>query len=339
MDNHEPGVFATPEPTVPAGVALCDGIPRTKWNTKCVSLRNDAGVDVANGLCQNVDPELVIDMDGRSLGDDRVAILIAESLCEEYVPSGWVWQLHSWDIRNVFLNGFSLYDHNQTYMYNTSMNASNRRVRKGVRSDDSTRQWNEPDVPPKKESLLTTEAIAQVSTKTCCERNCLQPFPRNQIYAIRAQLHVNDGVYARKKCLLEVHRQIHVDAAGKKWITLKGREVCPQAWWTIHGISKATFYRYAESAKAGMQAEGHGNLGSKKPRTHTLQAAATLRTLIVPDADRMPHKTRTLETGEKVPAMILPSAFRWSDQLPVINEANAMLNLQPISSSGLSNIR
>jgi len=178
MDNHEPAEFAIPAPTLPAGVAHCDGIPRAKWNTKCVTLRNNAGVDVANGVCQNVNPELVIDMDGRPFGDDRVAVQIAESLCEEQVPSGWVWSLLSWDIRNVFLNGFSLYDHNQTYLYNTAMDASNRRVRKGVRSYDSTRQWNEPDVPPKKESLLTTEAIAQVSMKTCCERNCVQPFLR-----------------------------------------------------------------------------------------------------------------------------------------------------------------
>jgi len=33
MDNHEPDVFATPTPTVPAAVVLCDGIPRAKWNT------------------------------------------------------------------------------------------------------------------------------------------------------------------------------------------------------------------------------------------------------------------------------------------------------------------
>ena len=72
---------------------------------------------------------------------------------------------------------------------------------------------------------------------------------------------------------------------------------------------------------------------------HTLQATTTLRTMIVSDADRMPHKTRTLESGEKVPAMVLPSAFLWSAQLPQINQANAAMNLLPISSSGLSNIR
>jgi hypothetical protein len=136
-----------------------------------------------------------------------------------------------------------------------------------------------------------------------------------------------------------VHGQIHKDPAGKEWITLKGRNVCPTAWWTIHGISKATFYRYKEMSRNGKKPEEHGNLGSKKPRMHTLQATATLKTIVVADADRMPHKTRTLESGEKVPAMVLPSAFLWSAQLPLINEANASLNLQPISSSGLSNIR
>jgi len=125
MDIHEPTKFAIPSSTLPAGVALCDGIPRAKWNTKCVTLRNDAGEDVTNGVCQNVDPELVIDMDGRPLGDNRVAVQIAKSLCEEQVPSGWIWLMLSWDIRQVFLNGFSLYDHNQTYMYNTAMNAAN----------------------------------------------------------------------------------------------------------------------------------------------------------------------------------------------------------------------
>ena len=44
-------------------------------------------------------------------------------------------------------------------------------------------------------------------------------------------------------------------------------------------------------------------------------------------------------TSPWVPAMVLPSSFRWSDQLPKINESNAAFNLQPISSSGLSNIR
>ena len=42
---------------------------------------------------------------------------------------------------------------------------------------------------------------------------------------------------------------------------------------------------------------------------HTIQATATLRVMIGDDADRMPNKTRTLNSEERVPAMVLPSEF------------------------------
>jgi len=73
------------------------------------------------------------------------------------------------------------------------------------------------------------------------------------------------GVYGHKYCLLEAHRQKHKDSDGKEWITLKNINVCLTAWWTIHGISKATFYRFKHMTKDSVEAEGHGNLGLKKP--------------------------------------------------------------------------
>ena len=115
--------------------------------------------------------------------------------------------------------------------------------------------------------------------------------------------------------------------------------MCPSAWQTIHAISRATYYRYKEMATLEKQAEGHGNLGSKKPRMHTMQATTTLRVMIGDDADRMPNRTRILNLGERVLAMVLPSAFHWKDQLPKINEANVAMNLKPISASNLSRIR
>ena len=340
MDFHGLKEFANPVRILALGVQVCEGIPRAKWISQPVTLRNDDGVDIARGVCQNVDPDLIIETGGKPLGDDRVAVQIAKSLNEELFLSANMWLLRAWHIKNVFLHDdVSLYDHDQTHMYNKATNSSSRRVRKGVQSYESTRERIDPIVPRKKEFLLTMESITAVSTKTCCNRNCVQPFPRGQIQAIRTELYGSDEFKARNKTLLEVHRQIHKDNDGKEWITLKGREVCPTAWWIIHGIAKATYYRYKEKARAGKQADVHGNVGSKKPRMHTLQATATLRTLIESDADKMPHKTRTLESGEKVSSMVLPSAFRWSDQLQKINESNAMLDFKPISSSGLSNIR
>jgi len=44
--------------------------PCAKWVTKYVTLTNEEGMDVTNGVYQNVDPELVIDMDRKPLGNN-----------------------------------------------------------------------------------------------------------------------------------------------------------------------------------------------------------------------------------------------------------------------------
>ena len=89
----------------------------------------------------------------------------------------------------------------------------------------------------------------------------------------------------------------------------------------------------------GKRAEQHRNLGTKKPRMQTLQATATLRTVLESTADHMPHKSRTKEDGEKVVAMSLPSSFHWNSTLLEINAANLQLGLKEVSWTGLSRIR
>ena len=85
---------------------------------------NDAGVIVGKGICHNVDSTLIIDSDNQPLGDDRVAVQIAESLSEHNVPSDWVFQLRVWHISCIFLNGASLYNHEQMHLFNVSSGAS-----------------------------------------------------------------------------------------------------------------------------------------------------------------------------------------------------------------------
>jgi hypothetical protein len=80
---------------------------------KFVTLTNESRVDVARGLCHSVKVELVVDNAGMPLDNDRVAVQIAESLLEEDVPSEWMFSIRAWHIRRVFLNGVSLYDHDQ----------------------------------------------------------------------------------------------------------------------------------------------------------------------------------------------------------------------------------
>jgi hypothetical protein len=76
---------------------------------------------VAKDICHSVSAELVIDSDGLPLGNDRVAVQIAESLLEEEVPSEWMFSMRAWHIRRVFLNSISLYDHDQRHIYNAAV--------------------------------------------------------------------------------------------------------------------------------------------------------------------------------------------------------------------------
>jgi hypothetical protein len=77
-------------------------------------------------------------------------------------------------------------------------------------------------------------------------------------------------------------------------------------------------------------------VGLKKPRESTRQATTTLATIIAPLADAMPHKTRTLSTGEKVVEKVLPTGTKWKDILLDVNAVGEKVGLQPISLSHLS---
>ena len=223
--------------------------------TKCVVLKNEAGVVVGKGICHNVSFDLIIDSDNQPLGDDRVAVQIAESLSEYDVPSDWMFQMRAWHIKRVFLNGASLYDHEQMNLFNLASQAARRRSRVGARPYDSSREQRNAEKIPKKEALLSMESIQNVATKTCCSRSCLQPFPRDKIEALRSEMHVVGSVYHRKHRQLDVHKQIHRDADGKEMITLEGFEVCPKAWTTIMGLHRSSYYRYKADALVGKRAE------------------------------------------------------------------------------------
>jgi hypothetical protein len=121
-------------------------------------------------------------------------------------------------------------------------------------------------------------------------------------------------------------------------ITLESCDVCPMAWYTIMGVSRATYYRWKVNANSGMRANQHGNVGTIKPRIHTLQATATLRQMLEQFVDHMPHKTTTLETEKKVVSKCLPSSWRWKDSLLELNIVNAQLGLNKVSVSGRSRI-
>jgi hypothetical protein len=53
----------------------------------------------------------------------------------------------------------------------------------------------------------------------------------------------------------------------------------------------------------------------------------------------MPHKTRTLATGEKVVEKVLPTCTKWKDMLLDVNAVGEKVGLQPISLSNLNAIK
>ena len=50
----------------------------------------------------------------------------------------------------------------------------------------------------KKVALLSVDSITNVSTKSCCSKNCLQPFLHNKIEDLKSKMHVEGSVYYRK---------------------------------------------------------------------------------------------------------------------------------------------
>jgi len=77
MDRHSSNEFVVRIPILLEGVTECEGFSRASWHMKPIILWNKAGNNVAWRVCQSVNAELIIDMDGKPLDDDHVVILIA----------------------------------------------------------------------------------------------------------------------------------------------------------------------------------------------------------------------------------------------------------------------
>ena len=125
--------FSVPHPVLPNRVAQLEGFGQAFWITKFVTLTNESRVDVVRGICHSVKAELVVDSNGMPLDNNRVIVQIAKSLLEEDVPSEWMFFMRAWHIRRVFLNGASLYDHDQQHIYKATIHALNHQPKKDIR--------------------------------------------------------------------------------------------------------------------------------------------------------------------------------------------------------------
>ena len=167
--------------SVSVEIPECEGLPRRLWNTKCVTLYNEEGKLVGEGMCHSVKSDLVVGANG-PLGDSHVAIHICRSHFEEDIPQDLVYALVAWPTKLVHYHGASLHDHEARDKWNRLQEA-----RANPSSSKSTRLYtsairNPPrDGPLKYKELLSEESINLVSNKVCCMKNCVQPFPREKI--------------------------------------------------------------------------------------------------------------------------------------------------------------
>ena len=313
-------------------------IPPRLWVGKTVSLHNGSGVCIAEGLVRNLRSNAIVGSAG-PLGDSQVFVQVSRTFVEEEAPDEWRYSFKSWPIQQVFLEEVSLFHHSERNIYNMWLTDRSRPVGGRTWTYDNSTRNTPPPLSWNAEILMTPQSINAVASNTCCSQSCVQHFPRAKITVLRSRMYDKTTVQFKNHIKLDVHRQFHRNATGRNVVTLEGIDVCPFAWMKIMGVSSTTFYRNAKSAAAGHAAQNHGNTGLRKPRSHTVVATATLGAILDRHADHMPHKTRVLPSGEKVVAKVLPSNFKWKDQIPLVDEHLADCGLLPLKASNLSKIR
>jgi hypothetical protein len=92
-------------------------VPRHLWTTKCVSLHNDDGIEVGEGICHSVKSDLVVGSN-RPLGDIHVAVQISKSLKPDEYLDDWRYSIWAWPIIHVFYKGANLFNHEKRHKYN-----------------------------------------------------------------------------------------------------------------------------------------------------------------------------------------------------------------------------
>jgi hypothetical protein len=194
--------------------------------------------------------------------------------------------------------------------------------RKLLRSDDCA--------TTKIHQKTSLEEVRKVSSVRCCSEKCCQTFDWEDMVRIRRKFH-SGSFAARRETRYSVLGQLH-DLSGKckKFITLANRDVCENAWYIIHGLSRSAFFLHKSAAKAGSVSGCHGNLGVLKPCTHTIQAEANMMTIINKTADRMPNSTREIGQKRVDNLKILPSACNW-DHIRLVNNHISPLELSPLT--------
>ena len=111
----------------------CPGLSQYKWITKFVTLLNDGGDIVAEGVCQSLDSEFVLESNNKPLGEDQVVVQIVKCLNLDFVLADTIFGTRKWKLSHAMYDGWSLHDHLRRDQYNVVVYARDHPRRKGVR--------------------------------------------------------------------------------------------------------------------------------------------------------------------------------------------------------------
>jgi hypothetical protein len=168
--------------------------------------------------------------------------------------------------------------------------------------------------------------LRKMSSKQCC----CQTFDWEDTVRIRRKFH-SGSFAARRETGYFVLGQLHgLPGKRKKFITLANRDVCENAWYIIHGLSRSAFFLYKSATRAGSVSGCHGNLGVLRPHAHTIQAEANMMTIIYDTTDRMPNATQEIGQKRVDNLKILPSTCNW-DHIWVASNHVSLLKLSPVT--------
>jgi hypothetical protein len=96
------------------------------------------------------------------------------------------------------------------------------------------------------ERKVSENSILSVASARCCSMRCIQHYPREAVKALRTKMWSADHAL-RKHMKLQVHRNAY-EVERRRVVSLENFEVCLNAWYIIHSVSKADFYRFKQNS-------------------------------------------------------------------------------------------
>ena len=219
-----------------------------------------------------------------------------------------------WPLAQVRLEGGRLLSEIVTWCSEHGESSGDDSGLEGARKNpyrDMKRRKLSPPIKTKLKRKLSDSDVQRVSSLRCCKFRCCQSFSWDNTLALRRKFY-GSTFELRREIAYAVQGQLHsLPKRRKKFLTLSGREVCENAWYSIHGVSRAAYHKYKAAALAGRVNGTNGNSGITRPRPHTIQAEANFATIIQENADRMPNEFKNIGRKRVNNLLVLPSALNW----------------------------